>query len=88
MKRIGIIGLGDMGIGLSRNILKAGFELTGFDLREDRLQMLESAGGKRGTSVAAVGESSDTVFIMVLNGRQAINVVEGNDGLRSSMKPG
>ncbi len=69
MKRIGIIGLGDMGIGLSRNIIKGGFELTGFDLREERLQMLEDAGGKRGMSVADVGENSDAVFVMVLNGQ-------------------
>ncbi len=88
MKRIGIIGLGDMGIGLSRNIIKGGFELTGFDLREERLQMLADAGGKRGMSVADVGENSDAVFIMVLNGQQALRVVGGDDGLRSSMKPG
>ena len=36
MKRVGIVGLGDMGIGLAKNLLKNGFELTGFDLREDR----------------------------------------------------
>ena len=88
MKRIGIIGLGDMGIGLSRNIITAGFELTGFDLREERIQLLEEAGGKRGTSVANVGEYSDTVFIMVLHGQQAKNVVGGEDGLLTSMKPG
>jgi len=88
MKRVGTIGLGDMGIGLSRNIIQAGFELTGYDLRQERLQMLESVGGKRGTSVAAVGENSDTVFIMVLNGRQVINVVDGDNGLLSSTKPG
>jgi 3-hydroxyisobutyrate dehydrogenase-like beta-hydroxyacid dehydrogenase len=88
MKRIGIIGLGDMGIGLSRNIIKGGFELTGFDLREERLRMLADAGGKRGTSVADVGENSDAVFVMVLNGQQALRVVGGDDGLRSSMQPG
>lgn len=88
MKRIGIIGLGDMGIGLSRNITKAGFDLTGFDLREERLQLLEEAGGKRGESVADVGSNSDTVFVMVLNGRQALDVVAGENGLRTSMQPG
>ncbi len=88
MKRIGIIGLGDMGIGLSRNIIKNGFELTGFDVREARLQMLEEAGGKRGKSVANVGQNADTVFIMVLNGQQAKSVVGGEDGLLKTMKPG
>lgn len=87
-KRIGIIGLGDMGIGLSRNILKAGFPLTGFDLRDERLALLEQAGGTRGKSVGDVGQNSDSVFVMVLNGMQAHDVVAGENGLRDTMKAG
>ncbi|MBT5311183.1 MAG: 3-hydroxyisobutyrate dehydrogenase, partial [Verrucomicrobia bacterium] len=30
MKRIGFIGLGDMGLPMACNLLKAGFEVTGF----------------------------------------------------------
>ena len=59
MKRVGIIGLGDMGIAMARNIIKSGFELIGFDLREERLQMLEEAGGKRAASPAEVASRSD-----------------------------
>ena len=88
MKRIGIVGLGDMGMGLSRNILKGGFSLRGFDLREERLSILEEAGGTRSASVSNIGENSDTVFVMVLNGTQALSVVAGEDCLRDSMKPG
>ena len=36
MRRVGIIGLGDMGMGMARNIINGGFPLTGFDLREAR----------------------------------------------------
>jgi 3-hydroxyisobutyrate dehydrogenase-like beta-hydroxyacid dehydrogenase len=85
MKRIGIIGLGDMGIAMAKNVVKSGFELTGFDLREERLQMLTAAGGCRAGSVAEVGENSDTVFVMVLNGKQVQDVV---GGLMETMKPG
>ena len=38
MKRIGFVGLGDMGIGLTKNLLEKGFEVTGFDIREDRIK--------------------------------------------------
>ena len=85
MKRIGIVGLGDMGIGLARNILKAGFELTGFDLRDERLKMLEDAGGKPASDLKEVAENSDSVFVMVLNGQQAMSVVSG---LKESLKSG
>ncbi len=53
-KRIGLIGLGDMGIGMAANIIQAGFELTGFDLRSERLTMLEKLGGKTGSGLAKV----------------------------------
>ena len=88
MKQIGIVGLGDMGLAMAKNIIKDGFELTGFDLREERLTMLESAGGRRAGSVAAVGEVADTVLVMVLNGSQVESVVAGEDGLLKTMRPG
>ena len=70
MRRVGIVGLGDMGMGMARNIIKGGFPLTGFDLREKRLAELESIGGIRARTCREVGEASDAVFVMVLNGDQ------------------
>jgi len=88
MKRIGIIGLGDMGIAMARNIVRNGFELSGFDLREERLELLEEAGGKRAASPAEVGANSDAVFVMVLHGHQVESVVSGETGLLTTMAPG
>lgn len=88
MKRIGLIGLGDMGLGMARNIIKGGFELTGYDLRKERVDMLDEAGGKRAGSPSEVGANADTVFIMVMTGKQVADVVSGKDGLLETMKPG
>lgn len=88
MKRIGLIGLGEMGIGMARNIIKGGFELTGYDLRKERVDMLEEAGGKRAGSPSEVGANADTVFIMVMTGKQVTDVVTGKNGLLETMKPG
>ena len=88
MRRVGIVGLGDMGMGMARNIIKGGFPLAGFDLREDRLVELEQAGGVRTACCREVGESSDAVFVMVLNGDQVKQVVLGDDGLTEGMQPG
>ncbi|MCZ6636338.1 MAG: NAD(P)-dependent oxidoreductase [bacterium] len=88
MEQIGMIGLGNMGIGLAQNIIQSGFGLTGFDLRDERLKMLEDLGGQAADSPKAVGEQSDAVFVMVLNGKQVYEVVTGEDGLLQSMKPG
>lgn len=86
MKKIGLVGLGDMGIGMATNLLKNGFELTGYDLREERLEMLSQLGGKPAASCRAVAENSEAVFVMVLNGDQVKDVIFGEQGLLESMK--
>ena len=88
MKNIGIIGLGDMGIGLSRNILKAGFKLTGFDLGEERKSMLTELGGAAAASIGDVAHASEVVFVMVLNGTQVQSVILDDGGLAENMAPG
>ena len=88
MKKIGIVGLGDMGIGLTHNLLKKGFELTGFDIREDRVDDLVRQGGKAAQNCHEVGRNSDIVFVMVLNGEQVQDVVLGKDGLMEGMEKG
>ncbi len=88
MRRVGIVGLGDMGMGMARNIIKGGFPLTGYDLRDARLAELEEAGGTRAASCKEVGESSDAVFVMVLNGQQVKEVIFGDGGLAEGLKPG
>ena len=87
MKKIGLVGLGDMGIGMAKNLLKNGFELTGYDLREERLKMLSQLGGKPAASSREVAENSEAVFVMVLNGDQVKGVIFGEQGLLKGLKP-
>ncbi|MCP4380356.1 MAG: NAD(P)-dependent oxidoreductase [Hyphomicrobiales bacterium] len=87
MTRVGVIGLGDMGSGLARNLIAAGFETTGFDLSEQRMMDFVAMGGMPADSPAAVGDGAQAVFVMVMNGDQARAVILG-DGLSSTMAPG
>ncbi|MEP3277422.1 MAG: NAD(P)-dependent oxidoreductase [Stappiaceae bacterium] len=88
MRRAGVIGLGDMGSGLAKNLIANGFQTTGLDLSEKRMKVFVGMGGHAGNSVAEVGAASDTVFVMVMNGNQAKAVILGADGLVSHMAPG
>ena len=88
MKKVGIVGLGDMGIGMARNLLKNGFDLTGFDIKEDRMNEFVKSGGKRAVNGKEVGADSDAVFVMVLNGQQVKEAVLGENGLLEGLKPG
>ena len=87
MKRVGVIGLGDMGSGIARNLIQAGYETTGFDLMEPRLKALEDMGGARAESPAAAAKGCAAVFVMVMNGNQAKSVILGPDGLCSELRP-
>ena len=88
MKKIGVIGLGDMGSGIAKNLIKAGFETYGFDLREDRLAAHETMGGKRSKNLAEMAQHADSVFVMVLNGNQAKDAIYGDNGVAHGLKPG
>jgi 3-hydroxyisobutyrate dehydrogenase-like beta-hydroxyacid dehydrogenase len=88
MKKIGFVGLGDMGIGLTKNLLEKGFEVTGYDIRTGRVKELIRQGGKPAENCREVGQNSDTVFVMVLNGQQVKEAVLGKDGLVEGLKKG
>ena len=88
MKRAGVIGLGDMGSGLAKNLIKNGFETTGLDLSEARMEAFRELGGNPAASVAEVGANADAVYVMVMNGDQAKSVILGDDGLVSHMNKG
>ncbi|MEM0908447.1 MAG: NAD(P)-dependent oxidoreductase [Pseudomonadota bacterium] len=76
----GVIGLGDMGSGLARNLLKAGFSVKGYDLKDQRMRAFEEMGGELANAPSAVGEGTSVVFVMVMTGAQAAEVILGAPG--------
>lgn len=52
--KVGVIGLGIMGSAMSSNLLKAGFEVFGYDVVAARRSALRKAGGKAVGSVSAL----------------------------------
>ena len=84
--RAGVIGLGDMGSGLAKNLMATGFETWGWDIDPVRQAAFVDAGGSGGADAAEVGRNADAVFVMVMNGDQAKEVILG--GLVGSMADG
>ena len=87
-KRTGIVGIGDMGSGLARNLIKNGFGVTGIDLLDHRNIAFAAVGGTLATSVAEVGRNADAVFVMVMTGDEAKEVILGEHGLKNTMPRG
>ncbi len=88
MARVGLIGVGDMGSGLARNLMDSGHELTLFDVREEQLKPFVEDGARAAQSPRELGEHADFVFVMVMNGAQIMQIISGDDGLIAGLKPG
>lgn len=88
MKRVGVIGLGDMGSGLAKNLIAGGFETSGFDIDADRVEAFKQLGGIAVANPSVMGSQVDAVFIMVMNGDQVKSVIFDDDGLLTTLKPG
>ena len=87
MKKAGVVGIGDMGSGIAKNLINAGFLTSGYDLDESRMEKFVELGGHRANSAMEVGRDCDAVFVMVMNGDQAKDVILGSSGLTGSMPP-
>ncbi len=88
MKRAGVIGLGDMGSGLAKNLIASGFDTTGLDISPVRMDAFVEMGGMAAQSAGQVGTNADAVFVMVMNGDQAKAVILGKEGVAANMPPG
>ena len=88
MAKVGLIGVGNMGTGMSRNILKAGHELTVYDVRPEAMETLVAEGAYAAASPRELGATADTVFIMVLNVEQVKTALLGEDGVLAGLKLG
>ena len=85
---IGFVGLGNMGLGMARNILKAGFPLIGYDLREEPLRVIGGLGGQIAKHPREVAERARITFVVVLNYPQIEQAILGEQGLQEGAKPG
>lgn len=86
--KAGVIGLGDMGSGLARNLIANGIETSGLDLDARRMAAFRALGGQAATTPAEVAQGADAVFIMVMNGDQVKSVLFADDGVMTTLQPG
>lgn len=65
IRRVGMIGLGKMGHPMARHLIKAGFEVTGFDVDADACERTAALGATIVASPRIVAEQSDFVIVVV-----------------------
>lgn len=88
MRKIGFIGLGIMGKPMAKNLLKAGYPLTVYDIVPDKAEEVVKAGAKAGSSSKDVAEKSEIVITMLPNSPEVKEAVLGKNGVLEGAKPG
>ncbi len=88
MEKIGFIGLGIMGNPMAKNLLKAGYSLTVYDIVQEKIDDLVKAGAQAGSSSKDVAEKSEIVITMLPNSPEVKEAVLGDDGILDGVKPG
>ncbi|HUS98414.1 MAG TPA: NAD(P)-binding domain-containing protein, partial [Hyphomicrobiaceae bacterium] len=77
MAAIGFIGLGNMGLPMVRNLLKAGHEVRACDLVQANVDAAVTAGAKAAGSAADAVRGADVVVTMLPAGKHVIGVYSG-----------
>ncbi|APQ11432.1 3-hydroxyisobutyrate dehydrogenase [Pseudomonas oryzihabitans] len=85
---VGVIGLGAMGLGVARSLLRAGFAVHACDVRASVLESFASEGGVACTSPAALADSCDILITVVVNAEQTEAVLFGEGGAVAALRPG
>ena len=84
---IGFIGLGNMGLPMAINLLKAGHHVTGFDLVQSQLDAFTAAGGTLSTNANAAANKADILITMLPASRHVESVYLGESGLLANANP-
>jgi len=87
-KKIGFIGLGMMGTPMSKNLLKAGFELTVWNRTQSKMKEIVELGAKPAGTAKEVAQKSEVVITMLAGPPDVEEVILGKDGVLQGLKPG
>jgi 2-hydroxy-3-oxopropionate reductase len=88
MKRIGFIGLGIMGGPMALNLVKAGFEVYGYNRSRPALDRLVRGGGKAAGSIAEATNGADAVITILPDTPDVEQVALGAGGVLENARPG
>jgi 2-hydroxy-3-oxopropionate reductase len=88
MTTVGVIGLGIMGGPMAANLVKAGYDVTGYNRSSAKVEQLVAAGGRGAADVAEAVRDADVVLTMLPDSPDVEAVVLGDGGVLDSARPG
>jgi 3-hydroxyisobutyrate dehydrogenase len=83
---VGVIGLGSMGMGVARTLLRKGFTTHAFDIRANVRNAFARAGGVAHSNPAELAAHCNVVIVLVVNAAQTNDVLFGEHGAAAALK--
>jgi len=87
-EQIGFIGLGIMGKPMARNLVKAGYELTVYDIVGEAVEELATEGAKTASSSQEVAAATGKVITMLPDSADSERAILGPGGVLEGARPG
>ena len=81
IKKVSVIGLGLMGTPIATLLMKAGYQVTGFDIIKKQMYNLVPLGLRAVKSPKEAAKDADLVMLSLPTWNTVLEVVEGKDGL-------
>ncbi|MFQ3622395.1 MAG: L-threonate dehydrogenase, partial [Acetobacteraceae bacterium] len=86
--RVAAIGLGSMGLGAARNLLKAGLDVVGVDPRAEAREAFAGIGGRAVARAADIDPDTEAVLVLVVTAAQTEAALFGEGGAAARLAPG
>jgi len=88
MAKVGWIGLGNMGVPMSQNLIKGGFDVTVWNRTKSKAGPVLAVGAGWADSPKEIAEKRDFIFTMVADGPALHAVILGENGVAAGLSPG
>ena len=88
IRRVGMVGLGKMGLPMARHCAKAGFEVIGIDTNPAARAAASAAGIELAATPAAMARECDFIIVVVGFDKEAETVILGPDGIANGARAG
>ncbi|MBZ0139909.1 MAG: NAD(P)-binding domain-containing protein, partial [Pseudorhodoplanes sp.] len=88
MATVGFVGLGNMGLPMAQNLIKAGHRVIGLDVSTAAVGKIKDAGGDAAADVADLARRADIIVTMLPSGKEVREVYLGAAGIVGHAKAG
>lgn len=87
MKKIGFIGLGNMGLPMAKNLVESNFTVYGIDLNKEAEASLKQAGGLIDVEISSIAAKCEVIFTSLPSPQVVEDIYLGKGGLIEHSHP-